>query len=68
LQDPTSELIKPITESDELSYEEIKRQFPLQRLRKVPSSVPDFVYFGARAIHNMAVSEPAIHYAKPQQR
>lgn len=67
LKDPANRLIKPITESDELSYDEIKEQFPLQRRRKVPSSVLDVVYYGARAVHNMIVSDTAIRAAKPQQ-
>ena len=65
LDDPTNELIKPITESDELSYNEIKKQFPLQRMRNVSGSIPDVVYYGARAIHNKIVSEQSVSYSKP---
>lgn len=58
LEDPANDLIRPITQSDELTYEEIRTMFPLQRMRQVPGFIPDAVYYSARALHNMAVSDP----------
>jgi hypothetical protein len=67
LDDPANELVKPITESDELTYDEVKKQFPLQRLRKVPEAVPDVLYYGIRAFHNVIVSDSSVTFAKPEK-
>lgn len=67
LEDPANELIKPITESHELTYEEIKTRFPFQRGPKVPESVPDVLYHGARGLRNVIVSATSASLAKPYE-
>jgi hypothetical protein len=64
LDDPANELIRPVTDSDELSYDDIKRQFPLQRLRPVPGYVPDVVYCGSRALHNFVSHDARVAFVK----
>lgn len=68
LSDPANDFIKPITDLDELTYEEIRAQFPLRRLRNVPGFVPDGLYSSARALHNMIKSDPHNGLAKPDTR
>ncbi|WP_270889818.1 hypothetical protein [Pedococcus sp. 5OH_020] len=51
LDDPVNDFIRPVTETEQLTREDILSQFPLQRLRDVPEFIPDSVYVGARALH-----------------
>jgi hypothetical protein len=50
LEDPVNELIRPVTQLDELSREDVLHHFPLQRLRDVPDFVPDTAYVLARSV------------------
>jgi hypothetical protein len=52
LEDCANELIRPITDKDELTYQQIHEEFPLRRNRDVPNFIPDAVYSGVRALHN----------------
>jgi hypothetical protein len=65
LDDPVNELIRPITDTDELTREDILSQFPLQRLRDVPEYIPDAVYVGARAVHSF-FNDPYGDRPRPQ--
>jgi hypothetical protein len=60
LDDEANELIQPVTASDELTYDEICEQFPLQRNRAVKGSVPDGAYITAREIYNRTMNRSAI--------
>jgi hypothetical protein len=65
LDDPVNELIRPITDTDELTREDILSQFPLQRLRDVPEFIPDALYVGARAVHSF-FNDPYGDRPRPQ--
>jgi hypothetical protein len=60
LNDEANSLIRPVTASDELTYDEICEQFPLQRDRAVRGSIPDGVYITARDIYNHTMNRSAI--------
>ena len=60
LDDEANNLIRPVTDSDELTYNEIREQFPLQRNREVTGSVPNGVYMTVRNIYNHTVNQAAI--------
>ena len=51
LEDEQNDLIRPVTDKDVLTYDDIKEQFPLQRQRNVPAIVPDRAYVAARALY-----------------
>lgn len=44
--------ITPITTEEELTYEEVKERWPLQRRWRVPPSVPDQAYVAVRGVYN----------------
>lgn len=66
LEDPANELIRPVTDKDELTREDILSLFPLQRLRPVPGYVPDALYVGARAVHSL-FNDPYADLPRPQR-
>jgi hypothetical protein len=61
LDDDDNKFIRPVTDKDELTYDEIYEEFPLQRHRNVPKFVPNPLYFGVRALHNHIVDTSNLH-------
>jgi hypothetical protein len=59
LEDEANALIKPVTDTLELSYEDVLRQFPVQRNRSVPTAVPDTVYALAKGLYDSSVNRPS---------
>jgi len=59
LEDEANALIRPVTDVPELSYEDVLRQFPLQRNRSVPAAVPDSVYALAKGIYGSSTNRPS---------
>jgi len=56
-----------VTTEEELTYDQIKELFPLQRKRNVPPAVPDPAYVAARGIYNRFLNPhlPDIPRAEP---
>ena len=65
LDDPVNDLIRPVTDADELSYDQIKEKFPLERNWDVPSSLPDGIYVGARQVYNHFLNPDMRYVPKP---
>ncbi|HET6924577.1 MAG TPA: hypothetical protein VFH39_01990 [Candidatus Saccharimonadales bacterium] len=58
--------IEPVTTEDELSYDEVKRAFPLQRNREVSGSVPDPAYVAVRGVYNRFLNRNMPDIPRPE--
>jgi hypothetical protein len=60
LEDEANALIRPITDTPELAYEDVLQQFPIQRNWDVPADVPDWVYALAKGFYNKTVNRSSL--------
>ncbi|GAB3058398.1 hypothetical protein GCM10027053_20320 [Intrasporangium mesophilum] len=56
LEEPDNKLIRRVSSSDELSYQEVKDTFRVSRQWNVTTGVPDSVYIAARDVYNQTLN------------
>lgn len=58
-------LMQCVTEADELTYSQIKEEFPLQRHRDVLPQMPDAAYLAARGVYNYVLQRDVLNKYPP---
>lgn len=63
--DDNEPLMLPVSDQDELTYDQIKERFPLQRHSDALSQLPDAAYLAARGVYNYVLQRDILQKYPP---